>query len=101
MRHFLAALAALAAAPRAAAQGAGDATCVCASVTSWSPGATVSVGGVDKLRSTVGSETTDYPITHGLDGCQPYSMTNSPSCADLATDPSGQTLLVRAPLTNA
>ena len=69
----------------AAAQGPGSTNCPCASTTSWSAGATATSGGVQVLESTVGSVTTNYPITHGLDGCQSYSATNSPSCADLTT----------------
>ena len=97
MRHCLAACAALAAAPRpAAAQGMGDSKCPCVSSTPWSPAATTATaGGGQVLRSTVGSQVTDFPITHGLDGCKDYSAVSSASCADLAT---GTALVRRPPL---
>jgi hypothetical protein len=66
-------------------QEPGSTSCPCASTTSWLAAATATSAGSQVLQSTVGSRTTDYPITYGLDGCQAYSATNSPSCVDLDT----------------
>eukprot|EP01043_Picozoa_sp_COSAG02_P039069 COSAG02_NODE_3058_length_7451_cov_47.724701_9_plen_290_part_00 len=69
----------------AAGQETGSTDCPCVTTTSWLAGATATSGGSQILQSSVGTVTTVYPITYGLDGCQAYSATSSPSCVDLDT----------------